>query len=127
MARRKLPICVARAIRFLKAAFNITSALLFRGVPPSLFLLHPPFVIYLYKYLYIKEERIVTNLRKNSCVSAWRAVRGARVRDARCAVHSAWCSVCGAQCAVCGARCGLQSYPSVGFASGLKGPANTGE
>ena len=28
---------------------------------------------------------------------------------------------------VSGARCGLQSYPSVGFASGLKGPANTGE
>ena len=70
----------------------------------------------------IKEETIVTNLRKNSSVSARCAVRGARVRG--CAVRGVRCAARGARCAgrvARFARRGLQSYSSVGFASGLVG------
>ena len=45
----------------------------------------------------IKEETIVTNLRKNSSVSARCAVRGARVRG--CAVRGVRCAARGARCA----------------------------
>ena len=58
----------------------------------------------------IKEETIVTNLRKNSSVSAWRVVRGAwmrgcAMRGVRCTVRGAWCAVRSAQCAVRGVVC----------------------
>ena len=55
----------------------------------------------------IKEETIVTNLRKNSSVSARCAVRGARVRG--CAVRGVRCAARGARCAVRGVRCAVWS------------------